>query len=219
MPAVHHQDINMLRIIALINIWTATVFAQQPADLTVRAVLNNQPIQLNRSLEWKDSSFTFTTLKCYITQRHVNQTTNASVDLLDWSDGEPKMKVAQPIDQTAFFFGTDSLTNVSGNIDGPLDPINGMYWAWNSGYINFKLEGYWGTHYDQPIEFHIGGYRKPYATFLPFTENPTLTTRLLVIDVTHLLQYISDQHLNGIMVPGESANSFTNQLIHCFQFQ
>ncbi|MEZ4886018.1 MAG: MbnP family protein [Chitinophagales bacterium] len=40
-----------------------------------------------------------------------------------------------------FQLGIDSLTNVSGAFGGDLDPTNGMYWTWQSGYINFKLEG------------------------------------------------------------------------------
>ncbi len=62
--------------------------------------------------------------------------------------------------------GADSLANVSGALDGALDPVNGMYWAWNTGYINAKLTG----HSPQcktlhnAFEFHIGGYLKPFNT-------------------------------------------------------
>ncbi|HMT71271.1 MAG TPA: hypothetical protein PKD16_13985, partial [Saprospiraceae bacterium] len=41
-------------------------------------------------------------------------------------------------DKIGFYVGVDSLTNVSGAIAGDLDPTNGMYWTWQSGYINFK---------------------------------------------------------------------------------
>ena len=47
----------------------------------------------------------------------------------------------QPGDSLYFRFGTDSLLNVSGALSGDLDPSKGMYWAWNSGYINCKIEG------------------------------------------------------------------------------
>lgn len=40
-----------------------------------------------------------------------------------------------------FSIGMDSIANVSGAFGSDLDPTNGMYWAWQSGYINFKLEG------------------------------------------------------------------------------
>lgn len=56
--------------------------------------------------------------------------------------------------------GVDSILNVSGAQTGALDPANGMFWTWNSGYIMAKLEG------TSPVanvagnkfEYHIGGF-------------------------------------------------------------
>ncbi|MEM8897198.1 MAG: MbnP family protein [Bacteroidota bacterium] len=64
----------------------------------------------------------------------------------------------------SFSLGIDSLTSVSGVFGGDLDPTNGMYWSWQSGYINFKLEG---TSPDCParhnrFQYHIGGYNPPF---------------------------------------------------------
>ncbi len=56
--------------------------------------------------------------------------------------------------------GIDSLTNTEGVKDGDLDPIKGMYWAWQSGYINLKLEGIsrlCPTRKNK-FQFHIGGF-------------------------------------------------------------
>ena len=41
----------------------------------------------------------------------------------------------------AFTLGIDSLKNHEGVFGGDLDPTLGMYWTWQSGYINFKMEG------------------------------------------------------------------------------
>ena len=62
--------------------------------------------------------------------------------------------------------GTDSITNVSGALDGDLDPIKGMYWAWNTGYINAKMEGRFKNNstIQKKFEFHIGGYLKPFES-------------------------------------------------------
>jgi hypothetical protein len=62
--------------------------------------------------------------------------------------------------------GTDSITNVSGAMDGDLDPIKGMYWAWNTGYINAKMEGRFKNNstIQKKFEFHIGGYLKPFES-------------------------------------------------------
>lgn len=62
-----------------------------------------------------------------------------------------------------FTLGVDSALNCSGAQDGALDPLNGMFWTWNSGYIFFKMEGYStaSTADLGRIEHHIGGYRYP----------------------------------------------------------
>ena len=63
----------------------------------------------------------------------------------------------------SFTIGVDSLHNCSGAQSGALDPINGMFWTWNSGYIFMKLEGK-SPASRQPghtYEYHIGGYKAP----------------------------------------------------------
>jgi len=63
--------------------------------------------------------------------------------------------------QLAFTIGVDSLRNVSGAQTGALDPINGMFWTWNTGYIFAKLEGKspFSSSANQSIVYHIGGFR------------------------------------------------------------
>jgi MbnP len=60
----------------------------------------------------------------------------------------------------AFTIGVDSIRNVSGAQTGALDPANGMFWTWNSGYIMAKLEGNspGSNQPNQVFEYHIGGF-------------------------------------------------------------
>jgi len=60
----------------------------------------------------------------------------------------------------AFTIGVDSIRNVSGAQTGALDPANGMFWTWNSGYIMAKLEGNSpvSNQPNQVFEYHIGGF-------------------------------------------------------------
>ena len=44
-------------------------------------------------------------------------------------------------DSIAFLLGVDSARNTSGAQRGALDPLNDMFWTWQSGYIMQKLEG------------------------------------------------------------------------------
>ena len=67
------------------------------------------------------------------------------------------------ISRIKFAIGVDSLMSVSGALAGDLDPTNGMYWAWQSGYINFKIEGNSSSCKTRKNQFffHVGGYKKP----------------------------------------------------------
>ena len=63
-----------------------------------------------------------------------------------------------------FITGVDSVRNCSGLQEGALDPVHAMFWAWNTGYIFFKLEGK-AEASPAPghiFEFHTGGFREPF---------------------------------------------------------
>lgn len=58
-----------------------------------------------------------------------------------------------------FMIGVDSLRNISGAQNGDLDPAHQMFWDWNSGYIFYKLEGFFKTQTISGINeygLHIG---------------------------------------------------------------
>jgi hypothetical protein len=62
-----------------------------------------------------------------------------------------------------FIVGVDSIHNCSGAQSGALDPVNAMFWAWNTGYIFLKFEGR-SAFSKSPgnfFEYHVGGYRSP----------------------------------------------------------
>lgn len=107
-----------------------------------------------------------------------------------------------------FLLGVDSLTNVSGAFGGDLDPIKGMYWAWNSGYINLKLEGTspaspYPTH---TFELHLGGYLPPYATAQRVLLPKLGTDDVLVqVDILPLLEAADVRTKCNVMSPGDVA--------------
>ena len=74
--------------------------------------------------------------------------------------------IKNKFDEMEFNIGVDSLTNLAGLLTGDLDPVFAMYWAWNSGYINAKLEGI-SPQCNLPqnrFEYHIGGYLAPFQS-------------------------------------------------------
>lgn len=68
-----------------------------------------------------------------------------------------------------FLIGVDSARNVSGVQTGALDPANAMFWTWNTGYIQAKLEGNSpvSTEPLSAVEYHIGGFKTGENTVRP----------------------------------------------------
>lgn len=116
--------------------------------------------------------YRITKLKFYISNIGLggNKRANASqeVFLQDWTENKDLTipVFAGRYSKLFFTIGVDSALNNSGAQSGSLDPLNGMFWTWNSGYIYFKMEGFSpASKADlQRIEYHNGGYRYPYST-------------------------------------------------------
>lgn len=71
---------------------------------------------------------------------------------------------ATDLNGVSFMIGVDSARNISGAQTGALDPLNGMFWTWNTGYIMVKMEGTspLSTNPGNKFEYHIGGFKLPY---------------------------------------------------------
>ncbi|MDQ4140154.1 MAG: hypothetical protein M3142_06480 [Bacteroidota bacterium] len=79
-----------------------------------------------------------------------------------------------------FTIGVDSVRNVSGAQTGALDPANGMFWTWKSGYVFVKLEGTSRQSQNGGLVFHIGGFQKPNNTIR--TVSPSLNGHKLTVE-------------------------------------
>jgi hypothetical protein len=57
-----------------------------------------------------------------------------------------------------FLLGVDKNRNHTGAQDGDLDPVKGMIWSWNTGYLFFKHEGGFkdSTGVDNTLAMHYG---------------------------------------------------------------
>lgn len=58
----------------------------------------------------------------------------------------------------SFTIGVDAARNTSGAQTGALDPIHGMFWSWNTGYIMAKFEGLAPKSPNGSLKWHIGGF-------------------------------------------------------------
>ncbi len=118
-----------------------------------------------------------------------------------------------------FDVGVDSLTNVSGAFGGDLDPTNGMYWTWQSGYINFKLEG---VATDCPARhnrfvYHIGGYEAPHRPLQTIELGIETDTEIAIeISMDKIFETINVAEQYHIMRPGEEALAFSKLFTSIF---
>ncbi|MFM7566482.1 MAG: MbnP family protein [Flavobacteriales bacterium] len=113
--------------------------------------------------------------------------------------------------------GMDSVMNTCGRLDGPYDPLLGMYWDWNTGYTQLKCKGIAcraGKQY--PFEYHLGGYRSPHAT------NVQQWVRLkegqpLFIHLESFLLNLPVQTHPKIMLPGSMAHQLFMKFTEGFE--
>ena len=117
-------------------------------------------------------SFTVTKFRYYIGNIHLKKVNGDEVAMSDYylvnEDEETSKKITLNLPEgeygsISFIIGVDSLHNCSGAQAGALDPVNAMFWAWNTGYIFLKLEGKSPASKSPGniFEYHIGGYKQP----------------------------------------------------------
>ena len=109
-----------------------------------------------------------------------------------------------------FNIGVDSLASVSGAMEGDLDATKGMYWAWQSGFINLKIEGKSKSVSARKNKFHlhVGGYLAPnYAMrTVELKGNQIKNNKIYIkVDVAKIFDEIDLHKTNSVMIPGKEA--------------
>jgi len=121
-------------------------------------------------------------LKYYMTNFTLVKADNSeknykNYNLIDESDAASKTFTIDSVDNgeyTAikFYLGVDPDRNHTGVQDGALDPIHGMIWSWNTGYIFFKHEGIFkdNTNTDKSLLYHYGTDKAMAVVTMPVTK-------------------------------------------------
>lgn len=196
--------------------------------LIIRPMFNEQPLVLKKQVyeTLQHDSIYIDAFKFYLSEPSivyqarykvnpainghlVNAADTASlcINLGELSPGE--------VSRISFYVGVDSLTNVSGALGGDLDPSKAMYWAWNTGYINAKLEGRSSLckTLHHAFEFHIGGYLPPYNTRRRISldlrpqvlEAGQVNTIVIVADVSEWIGRTDLRKVNSVVMPSWEA--------------
>ena len=90
-----------------------------------------------------------------------------------------------------------------------------MYWTWQSGYINFKLEGTSSLCPARKNKFywHIGGYSPPYNTLRQVSLK---TNGKVSIQLDKLFEEIDISEEYQIMSPNDNAVQIADKLVFLF---
>ena len=226
-----------MRIILVIFciIFSSNIFAQKNNILSIHHFWNDQKIVLDENYFLQNQeSISIQTLKYYISSiqllknKKVVWKETKSFHLIDEEDSiSKKIKIAKtPIDidfdEIVFNIGIDSVTNYRGVQGGDLDPTNGMYWTWQNGYINFKIEGkstFCKTR-NNAFQFHIGGYENGLATLQKVSLKINKKNPLEInLDIEKLFEKINLSNQNEIMQPCKEAVEIANKLPLLFNIQ
>lgn len=127
-----------------------------------------------------------------------------------------KHKSKNAFSSIRFKIGIDSTTNVSGAFGEDLDPTNGMYWTWQSGFINFKLEGRSSQcpARQHRFQLHIGGYKAPFNTLQEVELKTNKKKIILSIDIEQLLSEVQLTKRYEVMSPSENAVLIAQYIAH-----
>lgn len=208
----------------------------QPAPyirLKFQAQINNEPLELGKSyyVSGLEDSVSIKTLKFYMAdltfsdaEMALDERSYATflIDMEDTVSLQRSFRTSKEASYNEFSFslGIDSVTQNSGAKGGELDPTRGMYWSWQSGYINFKLEG---TSNSCParnhlFQYHIGGFQSPYNTLQSLVfEYDQSSSILIIMDCNKLLTQKNITENFQIMSPNERAMNFANKLPGIFR--
>ena len=133
------------------------------------------------------------------------------LDLADSSSLDQQM--SRPVNnKNSLLFGVDSAIQVGGVGTGALDPLRGMYWTWQTGYVQWKMEGAIRVDgVESPLELHLGGFdgaTKAQAMLSDYLVYPTTNSVIAQWDLSPFIAQILDQKKYGVMSPSPIARDY-----------
>ena len=199
------------------------------SQLSIIPTWNKKPLELQHVYLTQDNdSISFSTLKIYFSDFRFKDKISGqitSIDTLFFYDLADSSTHSffndlnlSNYESVAFTLGLDSSKNVSGELENAYDPLLGMYWAWNTGYINLKIMGESSAvpTNSHEFEFHLGGYRSPFATAQ--TIQVDLNDQYIYFDVEKLFsESINLTKNHHIMLPCKDAFLISQGISACFK--
>jgi hypothetical protein len=134
--------------------------------------------------------------------------------LLDLADSASlDQQMSRPVNnKISLLFGIDSAIQVGGVGTGALDPLRGMYWTWQTGYVQWKMEGAIRVDgVESPLELHLGGFdgaTKSQSMLSDYLIYPTTNSVIAQWDILPFLAEVVHQKKFGVMSPSPIAREY-----------
>jgi hypothetical protein len=134
--------------------------------------------------------------------------------LLDLADSASlDQQMSRPVNnKISLLFGIDSAIQISGVGTGALDPLRGMYWTWQTGYVQWKMEGAIRVDgLESPLELHLGGFdgvTKSQSMLSDYVIYPTTNSVIAQWDISPFLAEVVRRKKFGVMSPSPIARDY-----------
>ena len=193
----------------------------------------------NTPLEYVDSLFHVETLKCYVghielldMNKQIIGRDSVSYRLIDFKKSNSLNFSINSNSSYASYvrltLGVDSVTNAAGVHCCALDPANGMYWSWQSGYIQFKLEG--KEKEGAALNLHLGGFSNAHMSSITdeipihrwVTSGPLLPPNerqqgiLVELDLSTFIERVNANKEYSLMSPNSHVQEYMRKLCASF---
>lgn len=225
--------IKLLMPICLMFLFSLEHINAQCLTIPVLANFNNQglimndtvyPLSDNHRIKFESFKFYMTNVVLVNNNQPVWIEDN-SYHLVDFDDLDSNQLCLEIPDDLVFnaikfTLGIDSATNASGVKGGDLDPTKGMYWTWQSGYINFKLEGTSNlcNNPKNQFEYHLGGYIPPYNNAQQVNLSVANPNKFKIIfKLDKFVNALNLSEVNHIMSPNQFAVIHARSAARCFE--
>ena len=204
----------------LISLHTCFTINSQSQSLGIEFTIDNKPLEIGKkiySTSLKDSlqidafRFYISSVTLFNGKEKVCslEQTHLLIDAEKKETTSIKIPTEKEFNLISFQLGVDSITNSTGAHGGDLDPMNGMYWSWQSGYINLKLEGSSGVcpTRKNKFKFHLGGYSYPNNSLAAVSINiPKGKEKVILIPLDSFFNNADLTTLHSVMSPGINAS-------------
>jgi len=230
-PKLYRRLFNMLLLICISMVSNA-----QHADLVLHFIptFHGKELAMDKYYQLPNGdSISFSTFKCYISGIELLGNDTKHILRLD-TNGYHLLNAEEPATMNIrlheipkysgiqYNVGVDSSMSVSGAMGGDLDPEKGMYWAWQSGYINFKIEGKNNKvpNRNHEFQYHVGGYAgkdKAIQTLASIIEASNEQT--IYIQLDKFLSGLDMSKQYSVMIPGQEAVELAKKIASCFELR